>query len=137
MAQLVDMNSLLAILRHEIGELRRIKRELNLIEHIPAIDNFSFVVFYSPYLKKEHVDSILKSMRESDVVAIADNHLLAILPGTDKEGAIHLFEGMKDFLSEEGYYIIVSYPEDGNSCEGLLESLKLYARSMGRSIPAL
>ncbi|MEJ5339064.1 MAG: hypothetical protein WHS43_05355 [Aquificaceae bacterium] len=135
MAQLVSPENLHALVRHEIGELKRLKKDLSLVEHIPGVDNFSILLLYSEHLSEQHLESISKSMRESDVIAQLGFYIICLLPGTSKEGAIHLAEGIRDFLGEEGYYIVVTYPEDGESYEDLIDSLKLYSEQKGRPIP--
>lgn len=137
MAQFAKIEELPTLVRHEIGELRRLRKELSLSEHIAGINNLSLMVLYSKYLEKEHVDSISASMRESDVIIPLGNHILCFLPGTDKEGAIHLAEGIKDFLSEEGYYVIATYPEDGESYEELVDSLRVYSEQKGKPLPVI
>lgn len=137
MAHITSLKCLPTIVRHKIGELKRIKRELKLAEHIPAIDNFSLLILYSPYALDKLIDSISLSMRSSDLIALTDRFLICLLPGTDKEGAIHLAEGVKDFLGEEGYYIVATYPEDGESYEELREALATYASSRNVPIPDL
>lgn len=135
MAQFVSFEDLQAIIRHEIGKLKRLKRDLSLAEHIPAVDNLSLVVLYSKHLSKQYLENISKSMRESDMIFQHGSHIICLLPGTDKEGAIHLAEGIRDFLGEEGHYIAVTYPEDGESYEDLISSLKLYSEQKGIPIP--
>ncbi|WP_448583667.1 hypothetical protein [Thermocrinis sp.] len=119
------------LVKHEIGELKRIKRELKLVDFIPAVECFSIALVELPYLEPSHHQSILSSMRASDVIVFWNKFILAFLPGTNKEGAIHLLEGIKDFFSEEGNYAIATFPEDGDSYESLVESLKIYAKDRG------
>ncbi|MCS7170861.1 MAG: hypothetical protein NZ851_00945 [Aquificaceae bacterium] len=135
MAQMADIRDLQLLVRHEIGTSKRLKRELNLVEHIPAVDNFSLLLMYSDHLSDSHLRSISASMRESDIVMPKGNYIMCLLPGTDKEGAIHLAEGIKDFLGEEGYYVAVTYPEDGDTYEKLMDSLKLYLENKGATLP--
>ncbi|WPM31700.1 hypothetical protein IAE16_07695 [Hydrogenobacter sp. T-2] len=137
MAQFFSIDDLQAIIRYKIGELKRLKRDLSLEERIPSVDNFSLMVLYSKHLSEQHLENISKSMRESDIIAQTGSHLICLLPGTDKEGAIHLAEGIKDFLGEEGYYTVVTYPEDGESYEDLIASLKLYSEQKGIPIPII
>ncbi len=142
MAQVVNLENLKAIIRHEIGELKRLRRDLSLVEHIPSADNFSLMVLYSEKLSPEtspqYLESISKSMREADAMAyLKPSFIFCMLSGTNKEGAIHLAEGIKDFLGERGYYIVATYPEDGESYEELIESLKLYSKQKGKHIPIL
>ena len=122
------------LLNHEIGELRRIQRELKLIERIPAISCFSLVTFQNKYLDEKILSLLDSSLRKSDIVFYSGKKVLLFLPGTDKEGAIHLIEGIRDFMGEEGKYIIVSYPEDGETYEELMESISLYAKNVGLDV---
>ncbi|RMH79314.1 MAG: hypothetical protein D6674_08310 [Acidobacteria bacterium] len=137
MAQIANLECFKLLIKHEIGELKRIKKDLNLDEHIPGVDNFSIVLLYSEFSLKDYLQSVVSSMRASDIIATLDNFILCLLPGTDKEGGIHLAEGIKDFLGERGYYIVITYPEDGSSYEELMASLELYSSSKGKRVPAL
>jgi len=128
-----DLKCFEILIKHEIGELKRIKRELRLAEYVPSVENFSIALIELPYLKPEHHQSILSSMRACDILSFKDRFIVAFLPGTTKEGAIHLLEGLKDFFSEEGNYAIATYPEDGEDYESLIESLRLYAKERGLS----
>ncbi len=122
------------LINHEIGELKRIKMDLKLVEHISSVDNFSLVVFENEYINADNLKTIDSSLRASDVVFYKDTTVLLFLPGTDKEGAIHLIEGIKDFLGEEGKYVVVTYPEDGRTHGELMESLRLYASGAGMNL---
>lgn len=135
MVNITKLECLKTLINHEIGELRRLKKELNLAEHIPALDNFSILALYSPYLETTHIQEIGLSMRLSDVLVHIEKLVLCLLPGTDKEGAIHLAEGIREFLGEEGHYAVVTYPEDGESFDELIQSLKTYFSSKGKTLP--
>ncbi|MCX8076903.1 MAG: hypothetical protein N3C57_07715 [Aquificaceae bacterium] len=135
MAQTAKIEDLPLLVRHEIGEIRRLRTELKLTEHLPAVNNLSLLLIYSGYISDAHAHNIASSMRESDILIPFGKHLVCLLPGTDKEGAIHLAEGMKDFLSEEGYYAVVTYPEDGETYEELMESLRVYLKNKGKTLP--
>ncbi|MCS7307397.1 MAG: hypothetical protein NZ526_02470 [Aquificaceae bacterium] len=135
MAQIAKTKDLPLLIRHEIGETIRLEAELKLTEHLPAVNNLSLLLIYSDYISDTHAHNIASSMRESDILIPSSKHLVCLLPGTDKEVAIHLAEGMKDFLSEEGYYSVVTYPEDGETYEELMESLRVYLKNKGKTLP--
>jgi hypothetical protein len=82
-----DLKCFEILIRHEIGELKRIKRELRLAEYVPAVENFSIALIELPYLKPEHHQPILSSMRACDILSFKDRFIVAFLPGTTKEGA--------------------------------------------------
>lgn len=90
------------------------------------MDNFSLLILYSPYALEKLIDSISLSMRRSDLIAL----LICLLPATDKEG-------VKDFLGEEGYYIVATYPEGGESYKESREALATHVSLRNAPIPDL
>ena len=130
----VNLKCLKVLIQHEIGELRRIKKELKLNEHISYVENFSVSIAELLFFNPGYSQIILENLRSSDVVFFEDNFMVIFFPGTDKEGAIHILEGLKEFFGEEGKYVVSTYPEDGDSYESLIESIKLFAREKGIEI---
>lgn len=49
MAQFITPECLQSIIRHEIGELKRLRKDLSLVEHIPGVANFSLMVLYNEH----------------------------------------------------------------------------------------
>jgi len=129
MAQKVGPEFFYQLLTHEIKELSRIKRQLNLAEHIPAIDNITIaVVPLKEKTSEEQIEPVEKVLRDSDVIFPADGYLLLLLPGTDEMGAMHILEGIADFLEGSLKFSYVVYPEDGQDAQQLINKLKEKSR---------
>ncbi len=126
MAQIVDLNYLKAFLNHEIKELTRIKQSLNLEEHVTAVDNLALA--WVPVKKSNPEDiarAIKDALRDSDIIFIGGDFLLLMLPGTDEMGAIHVLEGISEFLGEGvKTFMYVIYPRDGQTADELINTLK-------------
>ncbi len=129
MAQRIKPEFFPQLLAHEIKELSRIKRQLNLAEHIPAIDNITVaVVPLKDGISDREIEPVERVLRDSDVIFPADRYLLLLLPGTDEMGAMHILEGIADFLEGSLRFTYVVYPQDGQSAEQLIDSLKEKSR---------
>ncbi|WP_457600973.1 hypothetical protein [Hydrogenivirga sp.] len=125
MAQILGKEFLESLLSHEVKELSRIKSQLNLAEHIPAIDNIALAVVPTEGRSSREVAEPIKSaLRDSDVIFPGEGYLILLLPGTDEMGAIHILEGVSDFLGEGLKFTYAVYPEEGNTVEELLNRLK-------------
>ncbi len=131
MAQIIGKEYFRQVLNHEISSLQRIKRALNLFEHIPAVDNVAIALV--PYRDKSAVEPIKKSiggfLRDSDVIFPDDRYALLMLPGTDEMGTIHVLEGISEFLGEGFDFIYAVYPNQGSTSEELLNVLSKLAKS--------
>lgn len=125
MAQIIDRGYIRQVLDHEISELSRIKKALNLIEHVPAIDNIGVALI--PCKKEGAIESVLRSvksiLREADIIFTDRDYAVLLLPGTDEMGTIHILEGISDFLGEGLNFVYVVYPDHGKSSEELLKAL--------------
>ncbi len=126
MAQILEGKLLKPFLIHEIKELERIKRALNLDEHIPAIDNIVLAIVPSRRSSSLELVSVFKdTLRESDIVFPAENFILLLLPGTDAMGAVHILEGLADFIGKDlKDFAFVVYPEEGQTAQELIENLQ-------------
>ena len=106
------------------------------MEHIPAIDNVAIaLVPVKGADPKKVAEPLSKVLRDSDVIIPKENFILLMLPGTDEMGAIHVLEGVSDFLSEVFKFVYAIYPQDGTTAEDLIEVLKERAkRQLGLEI---
>ena len=137
MAQIIGLGFFREVLEHEISELSRIKRSLNLFEHFPSIDNIA--IAYVPTKGQDAVESVKKTikpfLREADVIFPAKDYTIIMLPGTDEMGAIHVLEGVAEFLGEELSFAYVIYPDHGETAQELIDSLKaLVKKKFGTDI---
>ncbi len=130
MAQIIGLGFFKEVLEHEISELSRIKRALNLFEHVPSIDNIA--IAYVPTKGRDAIESVKKTikpvLRDADVIFPAKDYAIIMLPGTDEMGAIHVLEGITEFLGEELSFAYVIYPDHGETAQGLIDSLKAIVR---------
>jgi len=130
MAQIVQKEFLESLLTHEIKELSRIKTQLNLAEHVPAIDNVAVaVVPVKGKSVEEVVEPVKRVLRDSDVMFPGNGYLILLLPGTDEMGAIHILEGISEFLGGGLRFSYVVYPQEGESAKELIERLRDKAKA--------
>ncbi len=129
MAQRLEEKFLPHMLAHEIKELARIKRQLNLAEHIPAIDNVTLAVVPTKEdITDKELEPVEKVLRDSDVLFPGQGYLLLLLPGTDEMGAVHILEGISDFLEGKLRFSYVVYPQDGETPQELISKLRIKAQ---------
>ncbi len=114
-----------------ISEYKRIRKDLKFSENITSIDYLSllYIKLNAPAIDGSIFKSILGSLRTADSMIVKGKEIIVFLPGTDKEGVLHLEAGIREFLDDlyEGY-VSVSYPEDGNDKIGLINNFKKYIR---------
>ena len=106
----------------------------SLISHHIALidrsDTFSTQEFALMYLKMEDVDdlelkkSIQIVFRDSDIIFNSDKNYIILLPKTNWNGAYELLRGLQEFLNQEIQDSIVTYPDDGEETEVLIDSFK-------------
>ena len=137
MAQVLKREFLESLLNHEIKELLRIRTQLNLAEHVPEIENITLAVIpVESTSPAEVLEPIRDVLRDSDVIFPDSNNLILLLPGTDEMGALHILEGLSDFLGEGFRFSYVVYPRDGESAGELLKRLRDRTLSeLGISVP--
>ncbi len=137
MAQVVKEDFLKELLTHEVKELSRIKNQLNLVEHIPAIDNITLAVVPMSFSQPDvAVEAVKKVLRDSDVIFPGKGYLMFLLPGTDEAGAIHILEGVSEFMGEGLKFAYAVYPQDGETPEELIDYLKAKAKKLlGLDLP--
>ncbi len=85
-------------------------------------DNEFSVIYFNLGRKKDRdLSSIFqKILRKTDALFQEDTHVIAMLPGTDWNGATELLSGIQDFLGQKLVDNVVTYPDDGNNAKDLL-----------------
>ncbi|MCV6607380.1 MAG: hypothetical protein OIF32_04140 [Campylobacterales bacterium] len=73
----------------------------------------------------EKVYKVLENnLRQSDVVFKKENYIFIALSNTDKMGALHVEEMLKEFFEDASLVVAyVSFPEDGDNKEELFQNL--------------
>lgn len=84
---------------------------------------FSLIYFKAPK-DFENSDIFRKTLRSTDVLFIDDNHYIALLSGTDWNGAIEVLGGIQDFFDDDKYDNVVCFPDDGKDGATLMNNLQ-------------
>jgi len=101
--------------------------------HIALIDRFnsdSFEEFALLFLKMDDYDNmeIKKSIqiifRDSDIIFEDHQNYIILLPKTNWNGAVELLNGLQDFLGQKLQDSIVTYPDDGEDAQTLLQEFE-------------
>jgi hypothetical protein len=101
--------------------------------HIALIDRsdtFSIQEFALMFLKMDDIDdlelkkSIQIVFRDSDLIFDAGENYIILLPKTDWNGAYELLRGLQEFLNQNIIDSIVTYPDDGEDADKLIDSFK-------------
>lgn len=101
--------------------------------HIALIDRFNsdyFEEFALLFLKMDDYDNmeIKKSIqiifRDSDIIFEDHQNYIILLPKTNWNGAIELLSGLQEFLNQELQDSIVTYPDDGEDAQTLLNEFE-------------
>jgi len=106
----------------------------SLISHHIALidrsDTFTTQEFALMYLKMDDIDdlelkkSIQIVFRDSDIIFDAGENYIILLPKTNWNGAYELLHGLQEFLNQRLKDSIVTYPDDGEEAEALINSFK-------------
>jgi hypothetical protein len=106
----------------------------SLINHHIALidrsDTFSTQEFALMFLKMDDIDdlelkkSIQIVFRDSDIIFDAGENYIILLPKTDWNGAYELLRGLQEFLNQKLSDSIVTYPDDGEDANELMDSFK-------------
>jgi hypothetical protein len=82
------------------------------------------------FLKMEDIDdlelkkSIQIVFRDSDIIFDAGENYIILLPKTDWNGAYELLGGLQEFLNQNLQDSIVTYPDDGENADDIINSFK-------------
>lgn len=105
-----------SLVNHHIALLKRF--------NISEDDEFSIIYFNIGDKKEEELTAIFQRiLRQTDALFQEDNHMIAMLPGTDWNGATELLSGIQEFLGQSLLDNIVTYPDDGEDANKLLSKL--------------
>ncbi|ASM36640.1 hypothetical protein [Campylobacter sputorum] len=104
-----------SLLNHHINILKRFTNGNE--------STFSLIYFKAPKDFKNS-DIFKKSLRSTDALFIDDNHYIAMLIGTDWNGALEVLSGIQSFFDDYKYDNIVCYPDDGKDGETLMNNLQ-------------
>ncbi|RUM64500.1 MAG: hypothetical protein DSZ05_07425 [Sulfurospirillum sp.] len=114
---LFPLNSFKALVAHHIALIERFSE--------PELAEFSLLFLkLDDYENIEIKKSIQIVFRDSDIIFEYDENYIILLPKTDWNGAIELLNGLQEFLGQAFQDSIVTYPDDGENAEALLESFK-------------
>ena len=104
------------LVQHLVGQLNRFDRDHQ--------EQFSILFF--PVKEKDNrmlSRAFERALRESDALFQAQEHFFLVLPRTGREGALIVLKGVEELLGEYVDEAIVTYPEDGETAEALLDKL--------------
>ena len=106
----------------------------NLIDHhIALLDRFgireeapfSLIFFTLPDRKEiDNLEIFQRILRKTDALFSYKSDYVVMLTGTDWNGATDLLSGIQQFLDQEAYDNIVTFPEDGESSATLIAKLR-------------
>lgn len=86
---------------------------------------FSIVYFDIDDKKEEELTTIFqKILRKTDALFQENSHTIVMLPGTNWNGATELLSGIQEFLGQQLMDNIVTYPDDGEDANTLLDKLR-------------
>lgn len=114
-----------------ISEYKRIRNDLKLAENLPSVDYLSivYIKLNKPIGDNKVLEGMIGSLRASDSVIVNGKEMIMFLPGTNKEGVIHIEEGFRNFMDDfYADYVSVSYSEDGKNKAQLVGKLKNYVK---------
>ena len=104
-----------------------IERELARITRydLEQRERISIVFVQTSKKFKEEAMTILKNnLRKSDALFEKNGLIFLLLSNTGRMGSLHIDEIMKEFFDDNIVCSIVSYPEDGDNLNDLIEMLK-------------
>lgn len=106
----------------------------NLIDHhIALLERFGIreeapfsLIFFSLHDRKEidNLEIFQRILRKTDALFSYKSDYVVMLTGTDWNGATDLLSGIQQFLDQEAYDNIVTFPEDGETSEALISKLR-------------
>ena len=125
-----DNKDFLPLVRYSFSLLERINKELSLAENLSVLRNITLLGIR--FDKKDN-ESILKALKDSTrasdaIFVFKDDSLALLLFGTDKEGATHVINKLREFFGENMSYAMVTSPEDGEDAFSLIENFFYYSK---------
>lgn len=112
---IMSFGDLYGFLDSQISRIRRYREEK---------EKFTLMFLKSDVENFNIVRNILQeNLRQSDILFPHDNYFFIYLSNTDRMGALHIEEMIKEFFSRELAFSYVTYPEDGETKEELFTTL--------------
>ncbi len=107
---------------------KMVSQQVGIIERYELESHkFSIMFFLDDDYSPEKLLKVLEgSLRKSDAIFSVGNMYFLILPGTDKEGAIHILNVLSEFFKKSIPEVIVTYPEDADNDKDLLKDFEHY-----------
>ncbi len=112
-AKIFSQADILPLLELEISMIERFGGDKS------GAKSISLIYFCLPN-SNEYGEIFEKILRQTDVVIREGEHYIAVLYGTDKEGASVLLGGIQEFLGARPIDLVVSYPQDAKDARALL-----------------
>lgn len=101
-----------------------LESQISRIIRYKADEEFTLVFIQAENELLETIKPILEvNLRKSDIIFEDSDHIFLALANTDKVGALHIDEMLKDFINQDLIYAFSTFPEDGNSQEELFVSI--------------
>lgn len=111
-----DKKDLQPLINHHIGLVKRFTDSNEA--------TFSLIYFQAPK-DFENSDVFEQTLRATDAIFTDGNHYIALLTGTDWNGALKVLGGIQSFFDDKNRYDdIVCYPEDGKDATALMNKLQ-------------
>jgi len=108
-----------AFIRHEIGEIQRYYEEQRQLT----------ILYFHLDRDTEAIHAELEgALRECDAIFHRQGDFFLVLPGTDKEGGLHVGGMMAEAFDRNVNEVAATWPEDGNEESELMSALVEYAR---------
>jgi hypothetical protein len=117
--QIFGFGDLRPFIRHEIGEMQRFQEDKRKIT----------IMFLRRSEGERTLKALKDSLRNSDVVFHNKDVFFVVMPGTDKEGAMHVARMLEEYFSETIVDVNATWPEDGETEGELLANFSQYIRS--------
>jgi hypothetical protein len=124
MGILFDKKDFLPLVGYSFSLLGRINKELSLAENLSVLRNITLLGIGFDKKDESILKALVDSTRASDAFFVFEDLLVLLLFGTDKEGAIHIINELKEFFGENMSYAMVTSPEDGGDASTLVENFR-------------
>lgn len=124
MGILFDKKDFLPLVGYSFSLLGRINKELSLVENLSVLRNITLLGIRFDKKDESILKVLIDSTRTSDAFFVFEDLLVLLLFGTDKEGAIHIVNELKEFFGQNMFYTIATSPEDGEDASTLVENFR-------------
>ena len=104
-----------------------IDHHIALLERFGIKDEVPFSLIFFSLEDREEMDSLemfQRILRRTDAIFNHSNHYVVMLTGTDWNGATEVLSGIQNFLDQEPFDNVVTYPDDGTDSKTLLQQLR-------------